>query len=71
MRREERVVHAGHIMNVETSYYGVSVAGETRLVGSNSCHAVRASRKVVNRSTFPVPFAKLQHGKSAVRISGN
>ena len=37
----------GHIMNVETSYYGVSVAGETRLVGSNSCHAVRASRKAV------------------------
>ena len=37
----------GHIMNVETSYYGVSVAGETRWVGSNSCHAVRASRKAV------------------------
>ena len=45
----------GHIMNVETSYYGVSVAGETRLVGSNSCHAVRASRKAVNRSTLTVP----------------
>ena len=45
----------GHIMNVETSYYGVSVAGEARLVGSNSCHAVRAPRKAVNRSTFNVP----------------
>ena len=48
----------GHIMNVETSYYGVSVAGETRLVGSNSCHAVRASRKVVNRSTLTVSVYK-------------
>ena len=51
----------GYIMNVETSYYGVSVAGETRWVGSSSCHAVRAPRKVVKRSTFPVSFAKLQH----------
>ena len=46
---EERVVHAGHIMNVET-----------RLVGSNSCHAVRASRKVVNSSTLTVPRLQVQ-----------
>ena len=61
-------------MNVETSYYGVSVAGETRLVGSNSCHAVRAPRKAVNRSPFtvyrsPNTFAKIQHAVSEVRIN--
>ena len=46
----------GHIMNVETSYYGVSVAGETRWVGSNSCHAVRASRKAEALSTLLSPL---------------
>ena len=62
----------GHIMNVETSYYGVSVAGEMRWVGSNSCHAVRASRKAVNRSTLTVPvsFAKLQHAPPHLAFIG-
>ena len=63
-------------MNVETSYYGVSIAGETILVGSNSCHAVRASRKVVNLSPFNVnrssfTSAKILHDKGEVRVSGN
>ena len=58
----------GYIMNVETSYYGVSVAGETRWVGGNSCHAVRASRKAVVLCTLlsvlSITSAKIQHAPS-------